>query len=1024
MHIADFSVRNPVFVNLLMVSTLVIGLLFALILPLELFPSIKLEMVTVTTIHPGASAEDVEQLVTIPIEEEISNITGIDLVRSVSSEGRSFITAEVETGEDPQVVAQDIDAAVSRIKEQLPADAEEPIVEEVRSNFPLINVAIAGNTPKDTLRPYAISLRDKLQLVTGVDNITTSGMGDPAFWINIDPLKLKQYNVSVSQIADAVNKKNLDLPGGGIDQGRFEYLVRTRGRIRTAEDLDNIPVRTNPDGSHVLLRDIADTELGEEETRTRARVNGMPAITFLINKQKNVDAIETVERIRETIDGFKKSVPSGITVLETNDTSYWVQKRFDTMLKSGSIGLVVVLLCLGAFLNLRAAIIASIGIPVSFLGAFVLMNFSGITLNLLSMFGLILVLGIVVDDAIIVVENIQRYVSSGMDPYSAAIKGTKEVALPVLATILTNIAAFVPLLFATGLVGEFLSVIPTVAIYALVISLVEALLIMPSHCADFLKPQKRDSSRRWVHSLRKLYLSGLFFTIRKRYVVVATFVFIFGLSMFITKQLPVVFFYIRDTAEFMVRIENPAQSNLGYTEESVKKIERIVNETIPDHAHQNTLSLLGLDITTGETPVFGDHLASMIVEYEDFEKRSENGKELMNEVRRISDSTVTGPARVDYIINAGPPTGKPVDARILGEDYTVLNEISSKVQNFLESIPGVFGVSDDLILGKPEIKISVNEAKAGVFGLDTTTVANEVRALVDGFTVGQTRVGKEEADINIKYSLPGENITSLIESHQLRTPGGGWVNLGAIASLERSPGILDVKRYDYQRAVSVTAELDQKVTTSNEVNNELRKYIDRIIGEYPGYSYKLAGEEEEFGKTLEDIMRASVVAILLIYMILATILRSYTQPLIIMSILPFTSIGVITGVLLRGEPITLPAIIGTVALLGIVVNDSLVLMDFINKRKSKMNRIFAVVYSARYRFRPIILTTITTFGGLSTLMYHMRGEASFLAPMAVALGFGLLFATVILLFLIPSLYLILDDIKVWYYRRKDATGEQ
>jgi len=1009
MDIASFSVKNPVLVNLLMVSVLVIGLLFAVGLPLELFPSIKLETVTVTTVYPGASSEDIEQLVTIPIEEEINNISGIELVRSVSSEGRSLVIAELETGEDTQAIAQDIDSNISRIKDQLPDDAEEPVVEEVKSSFPLINIALAGNVKKEVLRSNALRLRDKLQLIEGVDNITTSGMDDPVFWVNLNPLKLRQYGISVSQITDAIARRNIDLPGGGIDQDKFEYLVRTRGRIREVNDLENIPVKKNPDGKNVMLQDVSTIRLGEEEARTKARVNGLPAITFLINKQKNIDAIETVKRIKTTVKDFKKTVPPSIKIYETNNNSYWVKKRFNTMLKSGSIGLLVVLFCLGAFLNLRAAVIAAIGIPVSFFGAFMLMSLTGITLNLLSMFGLILVLGIVVDDAIIVVENVQRHISSGVDPFKAAIEGTKEVTLPVLATVLTNIAAFIPLLFATGLVGEFLSIIPTVAIYALLISLLEALLIMPSHCADYLKPVTTDNSRKWVQSLRKIYIKGLFFTIRKRYLVVSSFVLIFALSIFVTKNLPVVFFYIRDASEFIIRVENPAQSNLDYTEDSVRKVEKIVKDVIPDHALKNTLSLLGLDVSTGETPVFGDHLGSIIVQYEDFEKRSENGKDMMNEVRRKTESNIAGPAKVDFIINAGPPTGKPVDVRLQGENYSTLKKISSKVQHYLQGIPGVYGVSDDLVLGKPEVKVVVNENKAGVYGLDTISVAREIRALIDGLTVAKTRVGKEEADIKLKYDLPGENIISLLESHQIKTPHNSWITLGSIARFERVPGMLDIKRYDYQRSVSVTSEIDQKITTSNEVNNGLKSYLEKLIKGYPGYSFKLAGEQEEFGKTLGDIIRASIVAILLIYMILAAILKSYTQPLIIMSILPFTSIGVVTGVLLRGEPITLPAIIGTVALLGIVVNDSLVLMDFINKRASKMNRVFAVAYSAKYRFRPIILTTITTFGGLSTLMYQMRGEASFLAPMAIALGFGLVFATVITLYLIPSLYLILDD---------------
>lgn len=997
----------------MMVSIIFIGILLARTLPLELFPSIKLETVTITTVFPGASAEDIEKLVSIPIEEEINSISGIKVVRSVSSEGRSFVVAELETGEDTQLIAQDINSQISRIKDKLPDDAEEPIVEEVKSSFPIINVGIAGEVDKKVLRSHALRLRDKLQLLTGVETITTSGMGEPVFWIYLDPLKLRQNEISAEQIATAIRLKSVDLPGGGISQGNYEFLVRTKGRVDKVEDLINIPVKKNPNGKHVLLRDVARIELGEETARTKARVNGLPAITFLINKEKNIDAIETVALIRETIKDFKRTVPESIEIYDTNDSSYWVKKRFNTMLTSGGIGLVFVMICLGAFLNLRAAIIAALGIPVSFLGAFILMKLNGVTLNLLSMFGLILVLGIVVDDAIIVVENIQRYISQGMEPFKAAIRGTKEVALPVIATILTNIAAFIPLLSATGLVGEFLSIIPTVAIFALLVSLLEALVILPSHCADYLKPQKNKSSRRWVFKIRKIYLRGLFFAIRKRYIVVLAFVFIFLLSTFIIRKLPLVFFYIGDTSEFIVRVENPSQSNLDYTEESIKQIEKIVHETIPDHAHQNTLSLLGLDISTGQVPGFGDHLGSMIVEYEDFEKRSENGRDLMNEVRRKSDRTVIDPYKVDYIISAGPPTGKPIEARILGSNFNILKGISYKAQQFLRDIPGVYGISDNLIWGKPEVKIVVNEAKAAIYGVDTTTVAREVRTLVDGLTVATTRVGKEETDINIKYELPDENIVSLLESHQIRTPGGGWVTIGAIAEIDNAPSMLDIKRYDYQRAVSVTGEVDQKITTSDEVNTKLSEFLDNTLKDYPGYSYKLGGEAEEFQKTLSDIKRAAYVAVVLIYLILASILKSYTQPLIIMSILPFTLIGVITGILVRGEPNSLPAIIGTVALLGIVVNDSLVLMDFINKRVAKMNRVVAVVLSAKHRFRPIVLTTVTTFLGLASLMFVKRGEQAFLAPMAIALGFGLAFATLILLYLIPCLYLILDDFIKW-----------
>ncbi len=1015
MHISEFSVRNPILVNLVTISIIVVGAILTLTLPLELFPSIKLEMVTVTTVYPGASAEDVEQLITIPLEEEISTVSGIDAVHSVSSEGRSFIVVEVETGEDSRAVAQDVDSVISRAKEKLPEDAEEPIVEEVRSNFPLINVVIAGTAPKEMLRKYAFQLRDKLKTTAGIDSVTTSGLGDPAFWIYLNPAKLKQNNISVAMVADAIKKRNIDFPAGSIEQGKFDYLVRTKGKIRTIKDLENIPVATWSNSRHVLLRDIARIELGEEKTRTRARANGLPAITFLISKKKDVDAIKTVERIKSILEEFKKNIPPTIDVTYTNDNSTWIKKRFKTMTKSGVIGLVMVLICLGAFLDLRASAIAAIGIPISFLGALILMKLSGITLNLLSMFGLILVLGILVDDAIIVVENIQRYLTRGMSPLEAAIKGTKEVAIPVTATVMTNIAAFIPLLFSTGMVGEFLSIIPTVAIYALIVSLVEALFILPSHCADYLKESKnRLPSKTWILRLRRKYLGGLIFALRNRYAVVGSFVLILALSLFIIVKLPLVFFYIRDTIEFMVRIENPPQSSLEYTEESAKKIEKIVNQTVPKKVLKNILILSGLDITTGKAPAFGDNLASMIVEYEGFDKRKENGKKLMNEVRKKAEATVAGPAKMDFVINAGPPTGKPVDLRIQGSDLHVLKDISFQAQRFLQKLPGVYGVSDDLTEGKPEIKIYVDEEKAALYGLRTEEVAAEIRSLIDGLTVDTTRVGKEETEINIRYEPSNQDILSLLKTHQIMTPKFGWVNIGTVSKIEYSSGIRDIRRYKYRRAVSVTAEVDQNVTTSLEVNKKLKEFMDNLVKNYNSYTYQLVGEQEEFQKTLGDIFRASIVAIMLIYTILATVLKSYSQPLIIMSILPFTFIGVITGVLIRGEPLTFPAIIGTVALFGIVVNDSLVLVDFINNRRTKMDKIMAVVFSAKYRFRPIILTTLTTFGGLFSLMYHTRGEAAFLAPMAVALGVGLVFATFVTLYLIPCLYLILEDLKNKY----------
>ncbi len=1013
MNIAEFSTKNPVTINLIMAAILIAGFMSAIILPRELFPSIELEIVTIDTAYVGASAEDIEKLVSIPIEDEISDITGITVIRSVSSEGRSHVVAEIDPREDVTRIAEEIRTEVANMKGTLPEDAEDSIVKEVKPRFPVISISIAGDVPREELRSHAIELRDKMKLVDGVESVVASGLGDPVFWVKADPGKMYQYDIGIEHIASAIRNKNLDLPGGAYEQGDVEFLIRTRGKVQNTGDLLNIPVRRSPRGRHVLLGDIATVELGEEKTLTTSRVNGLPAITFWINKQQIADAVETVERVREKVEKFKRGLPRDIEIFDSNDSSYWVKQRFKTMVKSGVIGLVIVLIVLASFLDRRSAAMAALGIPVSFFGAFILMHFSNITLNVLSMFGLIMVLGIIVDDAIIVVENIQRYIQGGLPPREAAVKGTMEVARPVVAAILTNIAAFLPLLLATGLIGKFISFIPMVAIFVLVFSLVEAMLILPSHCADFLKPHSPGRRLRgWVFRFRSQYLKALFFVLRFRYVVTASFLAILILMGAVLYKMPLVLFYARDINQFVISVKNPTWSSLDDTKASVAEIEEVVRDTAPSGALKNTVSMIGMELSK-RAPEFGDHLSSIFVEFEDFDKRKENGLELMREMRSRAREQIVGPIVMDFIKSGGPPAGKPVDVRIQGKEFDTLEEITAELEEYLGTVPGVHGVSDDIVWGKPEVRIEVNEPRAALYGLDTVTVARAVRAAVDGLTVGSTRLGREEADIVLLYDFSEGDLLMLLETYQIYTSEGGWVPLGAVADLTVSPSKLSISRYDMERAVSVTSEIDQSVATASEVNSGVEGFLNRLLRSFPGYTFSFSGEEAETRESMRSIFRASWIAILLIYIILASILKSYFQPLIIMAVLPFTAIGVAVGILIRSEPLTFPALIGIVALLGIVINDSLLLVDFINQRKKKMGRIAAVVMSSKHRFRPIILTTVTTFGGLISLMYHTRGEAAFLAPMAVALGFGLVFATIITLFLIPSLYLMLDDAGVY-----------
>ena len=1014
MHIADFSVRNSFFVNLLMGAIILIGLLFSFSLPLELFPSVKLEMVTVTTSFPGSSAEDVENLVSVPIEQQIKNVSGVKIVKSVSSEGFSRVTAEVYPGEDTRRIAWEIDSRINLIADDLPEDTEEPVTEEQKASFPLVSVSVSGDVPRDILYSSARRLRDELGLLDGVENVTSVGLPDPAIWVYLDYPKMVQFELGIKEISDAINARNLDIPGANFTRDSADFLLRTEGKIRSVKDLLDIPVARSAEGKHVLLRDVATVALGEQRENLRSRINGHPAITFWVEKQKDVDILDTVDRIRELTERYENELPENAEITLAFDRSHWVKSRLQTMLKSGGLGFVLVIILLTLFLDRKAAFIAALGIPVSFLGAAILMEMTGTTLNVLSMFGLIMMLGMVVDDAIIVVENVQRYISRGVDPLRAAVIGTREVAWPVVATVLTNIAAFTPLLLATGLIGQFLSIIPKVAIFALCFSLFEALVIMPSHCADWLPANGKTRSPRGNAPLlrvRGLYLRGLLFALRNRYAVIGCFMVVFSFSVFVFVQIPNVMFYLHDTEEIMVRVENPPSSSLERTAASVAQVEEAVRQSTPTHVLKNTLSMVGMDMSDPDNMFLtGDHVATVLVEYEDYSSRKENALELSDIAEDRVGETVTGAKQVDFVTTTGPPTGKPVDVKISGDEIPVLMEIASRIREYLSIQPGVSAATSNLVYGKPEARVEIDERKAGVFGIDKWSVSREIKALGDGLTVAKTRVGEEEAEINLRYGREDSGVFS-VKSHQVPTPFGQRVPIGTVAEITDSKTPLEIRREKLRRTVTVTAEVDNQVTTSRDVNTNLSRYLDSLLENYPGYSFRFAGEEEQYTQAISDIKKASLLALLLIYLILASILRSGFQPLIIMSVLPFCITGVIIAILLRGEPMTLPAIIGMVALLGIVVNDSLLLMSFINRRAKKLpSKAVAIVFSARYRFRPIVLTTLTTFSGLFSLMFAYKGQAGILAPMAASLGFGLVFSTLVILYLVPCLYLVLDDI--------------
>lgn len=1012
MRIIEFSVKNPVFSNLLMATIIIFGLYVGSNLPKELFPSIGFEKVTIVTIYENSVAEDIEKLITIPIEDKISGISGIKKITSTSSESRSFIVAELLPNEDIKEVAQEIRSEVSQIRNDLPADIQDPIIQEVEASAPLINVSIGSNGDENELRFYATKLKNKLEKLDEIDGLIESGYGDLVFWIKIDQKKLLQYRLSLDEIISTIKSKNIDLPAGSIKTGEQEYSIRTKGKIESIYELENIPLNKKYNKIPLILKDIATIELGQEKDLSLSRINGFKSVSFWIEKQKNKDAIKSVEKIRDTVSSFEQNLPSNVKIFISNDSSYWVKGRFQSMVKTGIYGILAVLLILALFLDLRSAFLAALGLPVAFFGAFIVMQYTGASLNVITMFGLIMVLGIVVDDAIIIVENVKRYIQKGLSPKEAAIVGTKEVAWPVIATILTNIASLFPILLAQGTLGIFLSIIPQVAIFALIFSLVEALVILPSHCADFVKITKETGLvSRYFNKFRKKYLGFLVISLRYRYYVITMSSLLLVISFTILFKIPFVLLYVSDVNQYLIKIQNPTNSSLDLTSSRSQEIEKIIFKNTPKKLLKNSLTTLGIDFSK-KPPVFGDHVSNILVQFEDFEKREENGLDSMKKIQKIVDEKIIGPESVSFVQTTGPPKGKDIDIRIIGEDISVLVDITSKIKKFLKAREGVYGVTDNLSYGKTKLNINVDEQKASLYGLSTLSIGREIRAIVDGLTIDETRVNDEKAYIKIKITGSFNKGDSLnLSEHLIRAPDGSYVPISYFSDNTVDSSLVSISRYNRERAASVTAEIDSDITTPRSTINDVIIFFSSIKDGYPGYKLALDGEEQDTRESLQSVKRAGIISILIIYLILATILRSYAQPLLIMSILPFTIIGITVGVLLRGDPISITGLIGIVALLGVVINDSLILMNFINKGVKNNNFINSIFYSAKNRFRAIILTTLTTFAGLFTLMFETRGEAAFLAPMAISLGLGLVFATFITLFLIPCLYLSFVDLK-------------
>ena len=1033
--------------NLLMIFILLSGLMALLAITVEILPEINIDRITIRVPYRGASPAEVESGVILRVEEAIAATEGIKRMTSAANEGFGLVTVELEEDADNRQVLDDIKAAVDRI-DTFPTETEKPIIAEIVTRRQVMSVVVHGDLPIETLTEKAERIRDDL---TSLDDISQAELrGVPPYEISIEVSEdaLRRYSLSFDQVAQAIRRSSLDLPGGSVKTDGGEILLRTEAQRYTGEEFENIVVLSSADGTEVRLGQIAAVRDGFEETAVAARFDGEPAVLVQVYRTGDEGALEVTAAARSYIADLQPNLPPSMHVSTWLDTSKILHQRINLLLKNARVGLVLVFISLALFLDFRLAFWTTMGIPISFMGGLWLLPHFDITINMISLFAFIVSLGIVVDDAIVVGENVYSHLQKGKPPLQAAVQGVQEMAMPVIYAVLTSVAAFMPLVFVQGSIGKVMRNIPVVVIAVLFMSLVESLLILPAHIAGdgkkgggFFRPITRffDPVMNLLRRLRRRTAGGLerFIdgpyhdllesALEWRYLSAASAFVILLLSVGLVGGGFTKFTFQPDVdADNMVAyLKMPQGTPDEQTAAISRRIEeaaRIVAESY-DSQRQGPPIINHVSITVGAQPTSGgggptsagstagtgSHLAEVNVELLASEQRGISSTEIMNRWRQEVGG-VPGAVALTYnasLFNAGDA----VSVRMAHHDEQTLFRSVDRMKGILAEYPGVFDISDSFEPGKKELRLELTP-EGQALGVDLLQLARQTRQGFYGEEIQRIQRGRSDVRVMVRY--PEDQRTSMgdIEAMRVRLGNGSEVPFQTVASVSEGRGFATINRVDRRRVVTVSADVDEGAANANEINDALRAdVIPQMVADFPGLSFDFEGEQREQAETMDSLKGNFIMALVAIFALLAIPFRSYTQPLIVMSVIPFGFVGALAGHLIMGVTLTILSFFGIVALTGVVVNDSLIMIDLINRRRREgISLDIAIREAGKQRFRPIFLTTLTTFMGLTPIIFETSLQAKFLIPMALSLGFGIVFATAVTLILVPVTYRILQDI--------------
>lgn len=989
----------------------------------DLFPNVNYDIVLVTTTYHGATPSDMEKLITIPIEKELKEVDDIDEMTSASIENFSTIALKLNPdAKNTDKVVNDIQRAVDKA-ENLPVDLlDDPVVREIKTkDIPVVEISLAGEMSERELQEHADIFEEMLLDMPEVSAVNRKGWRDKEIWVEVNPDIADKYYISLGEVMQALQKRNVSSPGGTLIRNKKEFLLRTTGEFETAEEIKEVIIRANELGNWVQVKDIAEVSDGFEEEQEINRTNGSRAINLVVVKKESADAIDLVNKIKEMTANYEENVSNAPEISLVNDFSYYLKRRLSVLVNNGTIGIVFVIITLLFFLNPRIAFVTAIGIPIAFMLTFSAMFILGISINLVSLFGLIIVLGMLVDDAIVISENVFRHIEDGMPFKEAAIKGTGEVWRPVTSTVLTTVAAFLPLMFMTGIMGKFVWSIPVVVIIALASSLLEAFFILPSHLAEIGRIPKTKLAEKlhlhrpkhWIKSLTDWYVKILERALNRRYIVsTGVFLLLIGTFLLARFYLPVVLFPARGIDNFFVRAKLPVGTPLEVTEKKFEVLEDLV-ATIPEDEMDDYVTQLGILQNDPDDPFTerATHVGQIAVYLKPSADRDRETKEIIDDLRKKGEK-IKGFEELSFDeVIPGPPVGKPIAVRIRGDKLEVLEKIAIEVEEYLKNVEGVTDVKDDHEMGKSEWRVVVNESEATKAGLQVKDIATAVRNAFGGGIATTIKKADEEIDVRVRYPYDVKYLPKKLGDVDIRNSFGNLVPLNVVATFKEHQGVSAINHLDRRRMITVSANVNQDITTSVEVTEKLAERFKNITEEYPGYTVTFGGEYEETEKSMQSLFKAFSLAVILIFLILATNFKSVIQPVIVMMAIPFGLIGVVLSFFAHGEPLSFLGLLGAVGLSGVVVNSAIILMDFINMRRAEgEDRRKAILEAGSLRIRPVLITAVTTVVGLFPVAYGLWGSDPILMPAALALMWGLIFATGLTLIVIPCFYAVVDDI--------------